>query len=727
MNLKTVTKRSGDKVVYDRQKIFNAIAGANRDATTIDDKLSPQDIERVTSAVEKNISERDNIGVEEIQDIVEKNLMAHNFFDVAKQYIVYRQKHAQRRQAQEKLMDIYHDIFFAASEHVDLKRDNANINTDASMGIMLKLGAEGAKFFTDNYVLPEEFANADKENWIHIHDKDFSLITLNCCQIDLLKLFHGGFSTGHGYLREPQSIRSYASLACIAIQSNQNDMFGGQSINAFDYAMAEGVRKSFRKILKAELNRACDFCDIKPVGEIDFNICTYSEDKNIPAVENLTAIVGDKKLAEKIYTRACKDVEEETHQAMEALIHNFNTLHSRAGAQVPFSSINYGMDTSPEGRLATREVLNAIEAGLGNGETPIFPISVFQLKAGVNYNIDDPNYDLFRQACKVSAKRLFPNFVNLDAPYNLQYYKPGDYNSYVATMGCRTRVMSNVNGAEESGSRGNFSFVTINLPKLALESNHDINKFFELFDKYITISHDYLLFRLKTIEEKHVYNYPFLMGQGIWMGSDKLKPTDSIKDVLKHASYSIGFCGLAECLVALIGKHHGQSEEAQELGLKIVGHLRARTDEYTKLETRNWTTFGTPAESTAGQFQRANRKQYGVIKGVTTRDYMTNSSHVPVYFPICAHDKIQIEAPYHALCNAGHIAYIEMDGDPTKNISAFEAVVRAMHDSNMGYFSINHPVDRDPICGYTGIISNECPHCHRREFTRGKFHIDRLN
>jgi ribonucleoside-triphosphate reductase len=298
--------------------------------------------------------------------------------------------------------------------------------------------------------------------------------------------------------------------------------------------------------------------------------------------------------------------------------------------------------------------------------------------------------------------------------------------SFINSGNCRTRVMSNVNGPEQSGSRGNFAFTTINLPKLAIESKGNLDEFFRLYDKYITLCHDYLLFRLKTIEEKHVYNFPFLMGQGIWLDSDKLKPTDTIKEVLKHASYSIGFCGLAECLVALIGKHHGQSEDAQELGIKIVKHLRERTDEYTKLETRNWSTFGTPAESTAGQFQRANRKAYGVIKGVTDRDYMTNSSHVPVYFPIRAHDKIMIEAPYHAICNAGHIAYIEMDGDPTKNLSAFEAVVRAMHDANMGYFSINHPVDRDPVCGYTGIIENECPHCHRKEITRGTFHIDRM-
>ena len=726
MKLIKVRKRSGQKVNYDREKIHNAIAGANRDASTDADKLSEDDVELVTDSVERAIAENEIIGVEDIQDQVEKCLMAHGFYDVAKQFIVYRQKHSQRRAAQKKLMDTYRDIFFADSVNVDLKRDNANINTDASMGIMLKLGAESSKHFVDNYVLPEEFALADKENWIHIHDKDFSLITFNCCQIDLLKLFHGGFSTGHGFLREPNSIRSYASLACIAIQSNQNDMFGGQSINAFDYAMAEGVKKSFKRAIRDEIKRAGEFCDVQAAGEVDFNLCTYSEKENPAAVENLAQVVGDKKIAEKIYKLACADVEEETHQAMEALIHNFNTLHSRAGAQVPFSSINYGMDTSPEGRLVIREVLNAIDAGLGNGETPIFPISVFQLKSGVNYNVADPNYDLFRQACKVSAKRLFPNFVNIDAPYNLQYYKPGDYNSCVATMGCRTRVMSNVNGREESGSRGNFAFVTINLPKLALESKGDLEKFFELYDKYITLCHDYLLLRLKTIEEKHVYNFPFLMGQGVWMDSEKLKPTDKIKNVLKHASYSIGFCGLAECLVALIGKHHGQSDEAQQLGLKIVKHLRERTDDYTRSEKRNWTTFGTPAESTAGQFQRANRKVYGNIKGVTDRPYMTNSSHVPVYFPICAGDKIKIEAPYHAICNAGHIAYIEMDGDPTKNISAFEALVRAMHDADMGYFSINHPVDRDPVCGYTGIIANECPHCHRKELVTGTFHIKRL-
>lgn len=751
MNLKTVTKRSGFTVDYDQRKIYNAIAGANQDSV---EQMSDADIQAVTLQVEKNLSERENVTVEEIQDVVEHEIMKHGFFDIAKKYIRYRQRHEERRNAQKHLMECYRDIFFADAVDSDLKRDNANINTDASMGIMLKLGAEGAKHFVDNYVLPEAYAAADQHNYIHIHDKDFSLITFNCCQIDLLKLFHGGFSTGHGFLREPNSIRAYASLACIAIQSNQNDMFGGQSINCFDYAMAEGVRKSFHKAVADEAFKAMvyrfgneDFADRKEFRKkfnpsLDMDACNFTEKKDDPhhgkgvaairsALEKLLDTLGKsmedaQKDAEHIYNLACQDVAEETHQAMEALIHNFNTLHSRAGAQVPFSSINYGMDTSPEGRLVTKEVLNAIMAGLGNGETPIFPISVFQLKDGVNYNQGDPNYDLFLRACEVSAKRLFPNFVNLDAPYNLPYYKPGDYNSYVATMGCRTRVMSNVNGPEESGSRGNFSFVTINLPKLALEAKGDLEGFWKLFDKYIELSHDYLLFRLQTIAEKHVYNYPFLMGQGVWMDSDKLKPTDKIREVLKHASYSIGFCGLAECLVALVGKHHGESPEAQELGLKIVGHLREKLDDYTKKEHMNWTCFGTPAESTAGQFQKANRKDFGIVPGVTDRDYMTNSSHVPVYYPIKAIDKIRIEAPYHALENAGHIAYVEMDGDPSQNIQAFEAIVRAMHDHGMGYFSINHPVDRDPVCGYTGIIANECPHCHRKEVESGTFIVPRM-
>ena len=753
--VKTIIKRDGRTAEFRPEKIADAVeksfqACAAMQGRDTAEKIAATVVEKLESgAIEGTPT------VEGVQDLVEETLIESGFVQTAKAYILYRAERSRVRDVNSRLIQTLKDITFSKAADSDMKRENANIDADTAMGTMLKYGSESAKQFYEMCVIDPRYAKAHREGDIHIHDMDFYTLTTTCCQIELRKLFKGGFSTGHGVLREPNDISSYAALACIAIQSNQNDMFGGQSINAFDYAMAEGVRKSFRKAIFDEAHKALiyrfgmdpfrDYGAFKAVFKehLSMEHCHFTESDDDPkAKESMDTLVAalEATLADEyhkpttdvvvdaanIYHLACADVVEETHQAMEALIHNFNTLHSRAGAQVPFSSINYGMDTSPEGRLVISEVLNAIWAGLGYGETPIFPISVFQLKAGVNYNPGDANYDLFLKACKVSAKRLFPNFVNIDAPYNLQYYKPGDYNSVVATMGCRTRVMSNVNGPEESGSRGNFSFTTINLPKLALEAKGDLKKFWELYDHYIELSHDYLLSRLAIIEQKHVYNYPFLMGQGVWMDSEKLKPTDSIKEVLKHASYSIGFCGLAECLKALVGKHHGESEEAQELGLKIVGHLRERTDAYTEEEHRNWSTFGTPAESTAGQFQRANRKKYGIIPGVTDREYMTNSSHVPVYYPIKAIDKIRIEAPYHALENAGHIAYIEMDGDPSKNVKAFEAVVRAMHDADMGYFSINHPVDRDPVCGYTGIIENECPHCHRKEIERGHIVIPRM-
>ena len=781
-----VIKRAGAMVKYNPRKIYAAINGANKDA---DNAMSTDEINSVVFGIHSKLvtdTQHTARSVEEIQDMVEDALMDAGFNNVAREYIRYRQIHAMRRVAGQQLMEGYNELLFADAADVDLKRDNANINTDAPMGIMLKLGAEGAKTFVDNYALSDEALAADKENWIHIHDKDFSLITFNCCQIDLGKLFKGGFSTGHGFLREPNSIRAAASLACIAIQSNQNDQFGGQSINALDYALAPYVDKSFKKHFKREFAH-----HYRALHNFRFYMGTAEERRNAKCVKlfeddipEITAMAhyteppvfytddivsGDfattlRIKAEEIYADkydddivtciyeaireayfdAVRDTEEETKQAMEAMIHNFNTLHSRAGAQVPFSSLNFGMDTSPEGRLVSKYLLLAQEAGLGHGETAIFPITVFQLKAGVNYNEGDPNYDLFKLACRVSAKRLFPNFVNLDAPYNLQYYKEGDYNSYVATMGCRTRVMSNVNGPEESGSRGNFAFTTLNLPKMALEaiaevegavkgytedSNHKAirKKFFELMDKYINVSKNYLEARYEIIAKKHVYNFPFLMGQGVWMGSDKLNPEDEVREVLKHASISIGFCGLAECLVALTGAHHGASEDAQKLGLEIVGHLRGMTDRFTVETHMNWSCFGTPAESTAGQFQRANQKLFGKIEGVTDREYMTNSSHVPVYYPIKAIDKIRIEAPYHALENAGHIAYIEMDGDPTKNLKAFETIVRAMHDADMGYFSINHPVDRDPVCGYTGLIENECPHCHRKEIETGRYPMKKIH
>ncbi|MBQ3435087.1 MAG: anaerobic ribonucleoside triphosphate reductase, partial [Selenomonadaceae bacterium] len=554
-----IIKRDGTAVDFRKEKIYNALRKC-RDAVC--PQLKAKVLLDIAVRVAKKVREFDDVHVEDVQDAVEFELMDAKLFAMAKAYIEYRHLHKIRRDGLNDLMSTCREILFADSAGVDSKRSNANINSDAPMGMMLNLGAETAKFFNNTCVLPPEFADAHREKFIHIHDQDFSMITLNCCQIDTAKLLANGFSTGHGFVREPQSIRSAAALAAIAVQSNQNDMFGGQSLNGFDFAMAKYVTLSFAKAFLKEINHFCLYAGDAVPQPFITPAFAYGRELTL---RNLMKAGVDPSSAALIYRNACREVEDETHQAMEALIHNFNTLHSRAGAQVPFSSLNYGMDTSPEGRLVTRELLNAIEAGLGHGETAIFPISVFQIKRGVNFDEGDPNCDLFKRACEVSAKRLFPNFLNLDAPYNLQYYKPDDYNSFVATMGCRTRVMSNVNGAEVSSGRGNFAFVTINLPKLALEAHGDTKRFFELFDEYIDICRDYLKFRLKFIAEKHVYNFPFLMGQGVWLDSDKLKPTDKIGDVLKHASYSIGFCGLAEALKFLTGSHHGESDKAQSL------------------------------------------------------------------------------------------------------------------------------------------------------------------
>lgn len=639
----------------------------------------------------------------------------------------------------DQLADAFFELTFKSSMEVNDKRDNANINTDAPMGTMLKYGTTASNAFVDKYVIPKHFVKAHKDGYIHMHDKDFGLITFNCCQIDMLDVLKGGFNTGHGSLREPNSIRSYASLSCIVIQSNQNDMFGGQSANAFDYAMAPGVKKTFIKEFVKAFSFGAEM--ISPNKEFTERLTNsgvknskkmlYRNEDTLAEFKSklLTDVLPNNKtslrpqdlilLCEKAYKQANTRTEEDTFQAMEIVVCNLNSMHSRAGSQVPFSSLNFGTDTSPEGRLVTKNLLLAVEAGLGNGETPIFPITIFKMKAGVNYNPEDPNYDLFKLAIKVSAKRLFPNFANIDAPFNLQYYRPGDYNTEIAHMGCRTRTIGNTydKNHEVTGGRGNFSFTTVNLPKIAIEANGDIDSFFEKLTKYVCLAKDQLTWRFAVIAKKHVYNFPFLMGQGVWLGSKKLQPNDTIEEALKQASISIGFCGLAEALIALTGKHHGESDEAQELGLKIVGKIRKLTDCFSEETGLSWSTFATPAENLAGRFAKINKKQFGNIPGVTDREYLTNSFHIPVYHKIQAFKKIQLEAPYHALCNAGHITYVEMDGDPTGNLAAFEKVIRCMHDQGIGYGAVNHPVDRDPLCGYSGIIKNECPHCHRTEET----------
>lgn len=591
------------------------------------------------------------------------------------------------------LTELLRDIIDKPSTDVDLKRDNANINGDTAMGSMLQIGATTAKeYYLSNKISPE-FEDLHRSGWIHIHDLDFYGWTTTCTQIELRKLFKGGFSTGHGYLREPKSIGSYAALAAIAIQSNQNDQHGGQSIVDFDYAMGEGVMMTYQK----HLTHYRDIQnDLAPAVEVD---STWA------------------------HRKATEATIRDTYQAMEGFVHNLNTMHSRAGAQVPFSSINYGTDTSWAGRLAVEQLLLATEAGLGHGETPIFPIQIFRVKEGVNYNPKDPNYDLFKLAMRCSAKRLFPNFSFIDAPFNLEFYKPGHPETEVAYMGCRTRVLGNVHDPDRqiSPGRGNLSFTSINLVRCAIEANSDINKFYEMLDKLLFDTAHQLLERFAVQSKRKVYNFPFLMGQGNWIDSEKLGPNDEIGEVLKHGSLSIGFIGLAETLKCLIGYHHGEIEVAQELGLEIIGRIRKFCDKMAEQTGLNFSCLATPAEGLSGRFVRMDRKKYGVIPGVTDREYYTNSFHVPVYYDISAAKKIALEAPYHALTNAGHITYVEVDGDPRNNLEAFERLIRHMHDCGIGYGSINHPVDRDPVCGYNGIINDECPQCHRTEDEGGAF------
>ena len=728
-----IIKRDGRKVPFNIEKIANAVFKAAQSCGGSDFNEAMDVAVKTCELYEKEYG-NEVPTVEKIQDIVEKVLIENGHAKTAKAYILYRYERTRSREMKTNLMRVLNELTFNPAKDSDIKRENANIDGDTAMGTMLKYGSVSAKEFYEMYVLEERHAKAHKNGDIHIHDLDFLTLTTTCCQIDLLKLFHGGFSTGHGFLREPNDIASYSALACIAIQSNQNEQHGGQSVPNFDYSMAEGVRKTYSHRYVQNIARALDLiANIDNADETAKNIFNEIKEKYniIPNLANDSGYtekefeklceITDTETAEKIQKFAVKNAQKETdratYQAMEALIHNLNTMNSRAGAQTPFSSINYGTDTSPEGRMVIKNVLLAQEAGLGNGETPIFPIHIFKIKEGINYNKDDINYDLFKLACRVSAKRLFPNFSFLDAPYNLQYYKEGDYNTEVAYMGCRTRVIGNVYDPtrEIVTGRGNLSFTSINLPRLAIKADHNVGAFFDMLDEMMDLTIEQLLHRFKIQSQKKVRNFPFLMGQGVWIDSDKLSADDTVGEILKHGTLSVGFIGLAETLKALIGKHHGESEEARELGLEIIQAMRNRLDEECKRTGLNFSLLATPAEGLSGRFVRMDAERYGIIEGVTDREYYTNSFHVPVYYPISAFEKIKIEAPYHALTNAGHISYIELDGDPMENLDAFEKVVRCMKEAGIGYGSINHPVDRDPVCGYTGIIGECCPMCGRKE------------
>ena len=733
--IQSIRKRDGRVVLYDQNKIASAILRALEAAGEGD----ASDAARVANDVEKALERAfpaQSPDIESIQNMVEKQLMNHGFEEAAKAYILYRATRTRAREANTSLMKTIDEITHIDARISNMKRDNANIDGNTAMGSMLQIGSAGAKAYNEIYLLRPEHSKAYRDGDIHIHDFDFYSLTTTCCQIDILKLFHGGFSTGHGYLREPNSIQSYAALAAIAIQSNQNDQHGGQSIPNFDYGMAEGVAKTYRKAFTRRLKDALE--DYLDLGDEETSIAAIVSAAEAATGETaklesskayLDAVAQGLKqqyalsdeMAFKLITRASirayKKTDRDTKQAMEGFVHNLNTMHSRAGAQTPFSSINYGTDTSPEGRMAIRNVLLALEAGLGHGETCIFPIHIFKVKEGVNYNEEDPNYDLFRLSCRVSAKRLFPNYTFLDSPFNLQYYVPGRPETEVATMGCRTRVMGNVYDPtrEISYSRGNLSFTSINLPRLAIESKGDEKLFYEKLQAMMELVSQQLLDRFEIQASKHIYNYPFLMGQGVWLDADRLTKEDDLREVLKHGTLSIGFIGLAETLTSLYGQHHGESEEMQRKGLEILGFMRKFCDDKSQELKMNFSLLATPAEGLSGRFIRMDQKRYGKIPGITDREYYTNSFHIPVWHPISVYDKIRLEAPYHALCNAGHISYVELDGDTARNVEAFESVVRCMHDQGIGYGSINHPVDRDPICGYVGIIGDVCPRCGRRE------------
>ena len=740
-----VKKRDGRTIAFNADRITRAIflaasKVAEKENTRADYAMSENITQDVISLL--NSKYANSIpGVEDIQDAVVKILIEKGHAKTSEEYIVYRTERNRIRDSKSRLMKSIEKITFSDANDADIKRENANIDGNTAMGTMLQYGSTVSKEFCKTHMLKPSHAFAHDNGDIHIHDMDFlNMGTLTCCQIDLSKLYKGGFSTGHGFIREPNDIISYAALAAIAIQSNQNDQHGGQSIPYFDYSLAEGVAKTFRKLyihnIYKALNLYKDIDDINCVKDIineleektNYKISIKLIDKYID--EEKKILISKFNLNEQTATKvqefarkeAYTETDRNTYQAMEAFIHNLNTMHSRAGAQVPFSSVNFGTDTSDEGRMVIKNLLLATEKGLGNGETPIFPILIFKVKEGVNFNQKDPNYDLFKLACRVSSKRLFPNFSFLDAPFNAKYYVEGIPETEATYMGCRTRVLGNVCGEEIVIGRGNLSFTTINLPRLGIKYGSingqalNIDGFFKELNEKIDLVINQLLERFEVQASKKVKNFPFLMGQNIWHGSEGLSPNDELREAIKHGTLTVGLIGLAECLKALIGKHHGESEEAQSLGIKIITHMRNRMDEAANNYGLNFSLIATPAEGLSGRFTNIDRKMYGTIDGITDKDYYTNSFHIPVYYKTSSFNKIAIEAPYHELTNAGHITYIELDGSPSNNLEAFETIIRAMKDLGIGYGSINHPVDRDPICGYSGVIEGDtCPSCGRKE------------
>lgn len=749
-----VVKRDGTIVDYNLIKIQNAIFKAFEACDM--DSAAPSKIcaEYVnTKLIHEN---KEYVPVEHIQDVVEDALIANGYIAVAKEYIKYREARTKARTSKLKLNKVIDDLVNIDAANSDEKRENANINADTMCGSLFKVGGAVMKDYFFNHISPK-YAKMHFDGKIHIHDSDLAMFAVNCLMIPAGRLLRTGFSTGHGYLRTPKSIGSASTLIAIIIQSSQNDFFGGQAIPTLDYDLAPFVAKSYIRNIARYIE--IKYEDVfEPIDGMTmamfskFDLTEYLKEKLIEPIDayidihehimddegktkiedilrNTLPFTNDPKYLnhENMFDYAYRKTERETYQAMEALIHNLCTLASRSGGQVPFSSCNFGTDISEEGRMVSKNFMNAIDAGLGAGETAIFPIAIFKILKGVTTK-GCKNYDLYQQSIRVSAKRGFPNWVNVSAPMNIQYYKKGHPETEIATMGCRTRVIDNVYDPKhrQVTGRGNLFFTTINLPYLALEvkeNNPDATteELYDAFNKALdTRVDDCIAFskeRFKLACRRKAKNFPFAMGQHLYIGSENLTSDDSIEQAIKEGSQSVGFCGLAECLVALFGKHHGESKESQEKGLAIVKRMHDRIADYAKKENVNYSLFATPAEGCAGRLLRACRKRFGIIKGVTDREYITNSCHVPVYYKISAYNKIKIEAPYHPLCSAGVISYIELDYDATKNTDAMEKLVDAMADSGMTYFSINHPIDHDPVCGYVGHIplGGVCPRCGRHE------------
>lgn len=696
--MKTVIKRDGRKVPFDHTLITKAILAAMNEIGTVDEDYATKIANKIATKCP------DEISVEEIQNRVEENLMASKYKDVARAYICYRNERskARHRESDQTILSII------AAEKNDVTRENANMNADTPAGMVMKIASERSKELVDDYLLSEEAKKAVANNILHIHDKDYlPTRSLTCIQHPVDKILSGGFQAGHGESRPAKRIETASILSCISMESVQNVMHGGQAIPAFDFYMAPYVRVTFKEELKK----------LETVNGVDL-----SEAYDAPYDDFLIKPLDGMKGEERMVQHAMNETVRRVHQSMEAFVHNLNTIHSRGGNQVVFSSVNYGTDTSAEGRCVIRELLLTTERGIGNGSTAIFPIQIWKKKRGVSYLPEDPNYDLYKLACRVTAKRFFPNFVNLDAPFN-QHDKwraddPKRYMYEVATMGCRTRVFEDRHGEKTSVGRGNLSFSTINLPGIALsvrhieDENERIVAFFDKLQKAMTVTARQLLDRYEFQCTAKAKQFPLLM-QGLWIDSETLGSNDEVRPVLKHGTLGIGFIGLAECLVALIGKHHGESDEAQELGLRIIGSMRNCVQAFSEHFDMNFSVLATPAEGLSGRFTKKDKQKYGIIPGVTDRDYYTNSNHVPVYYKCSASHKAKVEAPYHDMTRGGHIFYVELDGDATHNVEAVMNVVDLMDKFNIGYCSINHTRNRCLDCGYEDAqkVLHVCPNC----------------